>query len=82
MRQRIYNKGDYQGTNDGYNAWHSVSQVRKGGEGVPLKATGGLGPRRVNMFFGQNAVAGSATRNAKNSMTLDRNVPNEGRQDF
>lgn len=56
MSQRIYNKDTYQGTNDGYNAWHSTSQVRNGGAAVPKKATGGLGPRRVNMFFGQGST--------------------------
>jgi hypothetical protein len=80
--QGIYNKAAYAGTNDGYNAWHSLSQVRNLGATVPAKAQGGLGPLRVNTFFGQTGVAGSATKDAKSSQTLDRNVPNEGRQNF
>jgi hypothetical protein len=83
MNNRIYNnKAAYAGTNDGYNAWHSLTRVRNMGATVPAKAQGGLGPLRVNTFFGQTGVAGSATKDAKSSQTLDRNVPNEGRQNF
>ena len=77
--QGILKKASYQGTNDGYNAQHSVSRVRNGGAAVPLKATGrttlpmnsfgSIGYPRVNTFFGKRAVAGSATRDAKNSLT-------------
>jgi hypothetical protein len=83
MDNRIYNnKAAYAGTNDGYNAWHSLTRVRNLGATVPAKAQGGLGPLRVNTFSGQTATAGSATKDAKSSQTLDRNVPNEGRQNF
>lgn len=78
--QGIYNKAAYAGTNDGYNAWHSLAQVRNLGATVPLQAQ--RGTAHVNTFFGQSATAGSATKDAKSSQTLDRNVPNEGRQNF
>jgi hypothetical protein len=78
--QGIYNKAAYAGTNDGYNAWHSLSQVRNLGATVPLLAQ--RGTAHVNTFFGQRATAGSATKDAKSSQTLDRIAPNEGRQNF
>ena len=39
----IYNKDKYAGTNDRYNAQHSVHQVRNGGATVPAKAQPGIG---------------------------------------
>jgi hypothetical protein len=80
MDNRIYNKAAYAGTNDGYNAWHSLSQVRNLGATVPAKAQ--QGTAHVNTFFGQRGVVGSATKDAKSSQTLDRIAPNEGRQNF
>ena len=53
--QGIYNKSIYAGTNDKYNAWHSLTRVRNLGATIPVKAQWNPQSNRTNTFYGQEA---------------------------